>query len=426
MRMNSKRKGKSGIFVKAIILIAIALLLSSTQQTLGAISATASGATFPAPYITVTMNSFDSLYTGYQLNYLGGGSGKGQGDLFNNVTQFSATDAPLSDAQRSAHPGILHVPETIGSVTLSYTVSNASTSGCPSPYSKCLPKGLNLTATVIAEIYMGNITMWNDARIAAINPAWSAFLPAQPITTVHRCDSSGTTFVFTNFLALASPKNWQKNMGNDTTVSWGSHGTPAGVCGSGNAGVAAQVLANPYYIGYVELNYAIANGMSYAKVNEALDGKFIEPTLASTQAAVAAGAGSLPTGTQSWAHVSLLNESAPDAYPIASFTYFIVRQEMNTTSSSLAQANLVASYLWYHVHDGQSLASGLYYVPLPANVVTIDENTINLLKYNGATVSHFITTNTTPALSGTITIALLGLMLSTIAVTTIRRKNITR
>jgi phosphate transport system substrate-binding protein len=420
--MNSQRKRKHLTFPRILLPSAIAIMmLISPQQTLATISANASGATFPAPFITTTMSAFTGVNPGYQLNYISKGSGGGQTDLFNNATQFGASDAPLTDAQRLAHPGILHIPETIGSVTLSYTIQNATgPAGCPSPYSRCLPKGLHLSAGIIAEIYLGNITYWDDAAIKAINPSWSAFLPHNPITTVHRCDSSGTTFVFTSFLDMASP-TFRKGLGNGTSVNWGSYGTPTGVCGSGNAGVAAQVLANPNYIGYVELNYALGNSLSYASVNEASDGAFVAPSLASTQAAVTAGAGSLPTASQSWAHVSLLNESATGAYPIASFSYFLVRQEMSTTSGSMAQASLVASYLWYHIHDGQALATGLYYVALPPNVVTIDENAISSLTYSGAAVSHFISSGT-PAISGTLPIALLALLSGSVYVATTRRK----
>ena len=426
MKMNSQRKRKNEIMNTTAFLSTIALvLLVSAQPAVGVVSAVSDGATFPQPFIQVTMSAFDGLHSGYQLTYGGGGSGKGQSDIENNLTQFGGSDAPLSDAARTAHPGILHIPETIGSVTLSYTVPNATTTGCPSPYSKCLPKDLNLTASIIAEIYMGNITMWNDPAIKAINPAWTSFLPAHAITTVHRCDSSGTTFVFTNFLSLASPNNWQKNIGNGTSVNWGTNGTPAGVCGTGNAGVASQVVANPYYIGYVELNYAIANSLSFAKVNEALDGKFIEPSLTSTQVAVAAGAGSLPSGDKSWAHVSLLNESAAGAYPIASFSYFLIHKDMTTSASSLAVANLAVSYIWYHVHDGQALASGLYYVPLPASVITIDENTLNSITYNGGLVSHFLSSGT-PALPNALSIALLSLLIAAEFVAVGRRKTVAK
>ncbi len=398
-------------------MMSILLFTAPTGNVTATVTINGFGATFPAPFVSATAVAFGSAHSGYQINYQPVGSGAGITHLLNKDADFAASDAPLNDTQRLGAPNSLHIPETIGSVTLSYTIPNATK---PSTY---LPKGLNLTAAIIAEIYLGNITTWNDPAITGINPSWASVLPNHSITTVHRCDWSGTTFVWTSFLSMASPNSWGKNIGNGTTVNWskGAHGS---VCGFANSGVAAQIQTNSYFVGYVELYYAIANSLSYAQIRNPL-GQFVEPTPASSQAAVSVGVGSLPRGDQSWFHVSLLNETATGAYPIVSLSYFLIYKEMNVITGETAQkANLVISYIWYHVHrnpGGQDLASALNYVPLPANVITIDENSLNLVTFGGAPVSHSLP-SATPALPTALAIALLALFLGLEMVGLARRR----
>ena len=301
-----------------------------------------------------------------QINYPGGGSGKGITDLTNKVVDFAGSDAPLNGNQTAAAPGVLHIPETIGAVTLAYNLPS-------------IPAGLNLTGEVIANIYLGSLKNWNDAAIQTLNPGTT--LPNQPIVTVHRSDGSGTTNIFTKYLSNASA-TWATQVGASTTVTW-----PAGGIGqSGNAAVAGSVNTTEFSIGYVELNYALANHMTVAAVKNP-SGNFILPTLESTTIAVQASASQgLPTGSQSWSNVSLLNANNPQAYPIVSFTYILVYQDLsNAYGSSMNQdkATQLVQFFWWLVHDGQSLAPGLQYAQLPANVVAIDEASLQSITYNG-------------------------------------------
>ena len=404
MNFKLKTTRKQAIFKKTALLSALALLLLATpSSTFATITVNAAGATFPYPFIKTVIGNFSAVNPGYGVNYQSIGSGAGINDLIGKSVDFAASDAPLNDAQRTSAPNSLHIPETIGSITLSYNLPSVALR-------------VNLTGPIIADIFRGVITKWNNATIQSINPGIS--LPNQSITVVHRSDGSGTTFVFTSYLSVVSPA-WASTVGNSTTVAW-----PVGVGQQGNAGVAQYVLTTPYAIGYVELNYALTNGLTFAKVSNPM-GQYVTANLTSTQSAVNAYSASLPTGSQSWYHVRMLNINAPYAYPIASFSYFLVYKELNVTTGITAQlANLVVAYLWYHVHTGQNFANGLNYVKLPSTVITIDENTINSVTYNGLPVSNTLP-SLTPTLTGVLPIALLGLSLAA-AVTISRRRQLAK
>jgi phosphate transport system substrate-binding protein len=331
-----------------------------------------SGATFPLPFINASIVYYTSnVRTNVQINYPGGGSGKGITDLTNKIVDFAGSDAPLNGNQTAAAPGVLHIPETIGAVTVAYNLPKISA-------------GLKLTGEVIANIFLGAITSWNDAAIQSLNPGTT--LPNQPIVTIHRSDGSGTTSIFTKFLSSVSA-TWTADVGASTTVSW-----PAGGVGaSGNAAVAQNVISTEYSVGYVELNYALANHMTVAAVKNP-SGNFIQPTLDSTTIAVQAKASQgLPTGSESWSSVSLLNANDPQAYPIVSFTYILVYKDLsNAYGSSMNQdkASQLVQYIWWLVHDGQTLAPDLQYAQLPSNVMAIDEASIQSITYNG---QHLLT-----------------------------------
>jgi phosphate ABC transporter phosphate-binding protein len=324
------------------------------------------GATFPLPFINATITKYTTqVRTNVQINYQGVGSGAGISSLTNKAVDFAASDAPLSDSQRAAAPNALHIPETIGAVTLAYNLPGISS-------------GLHLTGTVIANIYMGTVTNWNDAAIAALNPTLT--LPTHTITTVHRSDGSGTTNVFTRYLSNVS-STWKSTIGFGTSVQWpGSNSLGA----SGNSAVASTVNQTTYAIGYVELAYALQNSMSVASIQNPA-GNFIAPSLASTATAVQSGASQgLPTGDQSWYNVTLLNTADPQAYPIVSFTYLLVYKELNVVNGmDQNKATQLVQFLWYIVHDGQQLSASLQYAQLPANVVQIDEATIRSITFNG-------------------------------------------
>jgi phosphate ABC transporter phosphate-binding protein len=244
--------------------------------------------------------------------------------------------------------------------------------------------GLHLTGKVIADIFQGTIKTWNDPAIQNINPHMT--LPESSIITVHRSDGSGTTFIFTGYLS-ASSNSWNSSVGQGKTVAWPN--APGGAIGSnGNTGVASTVNGTRYAIGYVELAYALQNGMTVAAVQNPA-GNWIQPTLESTQLAVQSGAASgLPAGDASWAKVSLLNTPDVNAYPVVSFTYLLSYKELNVVPGMTQdKATALVQFLWYIVHDGQDLAPGLAYAKLPSNVVQIDEATIRSITFNGNQLS---------------------------------------
>jgi phosphate ABC transporter phosphate-binding protein len=309
------------------------------------------------------------IRTNLQINYQGVGSGQGISSLTTKTVDFGATDAPLTDSQRTAAPNVLHIPETIGAVTLAYNLPVISS-------------GLKLTGTVLADIFLGTITNWNDPAIAALNPDLT--LPDHTIVTVHRSESSGTTNIFTKYLANVS-SNWNDHVGSGTSVQWPGTNT---LGAQGNSNVASTIDQTPYAIGYVELAYALQNNLTVAYIQNPA-GNFIAPSLESTTTAVHSGASQgLPTGDQSWTNVSLLNTADPQAYPIVSFTYLLVYKELNVISGmDQNKATQLVQYLWYIVHDGQQLGPNLQYAQLPDNVISINEATIRSITYNGQALS---------------------------------------
>jgi phosphate transport system substrate-binding protein len=356
---------KIAMAIVAIVIIAAGILayVYSSQST--TVILNGAGATFPQPFLNATITTYTTqVRTSVKINYQGVGSGQGINSLTSKTVDFAASDAPLSDSQRAAAPNTLHIPETIGAVTLAYNLPEIS-------------GGLNLSGQVIANVFLGTITNWNDPAITALNP--DTPLPDHAITTVHRADGSGTTNIFTRYLSNVS-STWNSTVGFGTLVQW--PGTNA-IGASGNANVASTVIQTHYAIGYVELAYALKNSMTVASVQNPT-GNYIAPSLASTTTAVQSGASVLPAGNQSWYKVSLLNTADPQAYPIVGFTYLLVYKELNVIPGmDKNKATQLVQYIWYVVHDGQQLAPALEYAPLPTNVVQIDETTIHSITFNG-------------------------------------------
>jgi phosphate transport system substrate-binding protein len=326
-------------------------------------SLTGAGATFPYPLFNAIITSYTTVKPYIQVNYQSIGSGGGISALQQKTVDFGASDAPLSATEMNNIPNALHIPATIGAVTVAYNLPGIAT-------------GLHLTGQVIADIYQGNITMWNDPAIQNLNPTIT--LPAKTIVVVHRSDSSGTSFVFTGYLS-ASSSAWSTAVGQGKAVAW-----PTGLGASGNAGVAGTVEGTAYTIGYVELAYSIENTMKVAAVQNPT-GNWMMPTLTSTTAAAQAVASvGLPTGGASWTSVNILNASGSNAYPIVSFSYIIVYKELNViTGMTQSDATALVQFLWYVVHNGQNQAPSLSYASLPSNVVQIDETTIQSITFNG-------------------------------------------
>ena len=353
-----------------IAIIAIVATSAFAYQYLTAkqtITLNGAGATFPFPLIDKWAAEYHKIKPNVQVNYQAIGSGGGIQQHTEKTVHFAASDAPLTEAQAAKAPNTLHIPITIGGVVVIYNLPG-------------IAKGLKFTGEILADIYLGKITKWNDARLTAINPGIS--LPDQPITVVHRSDGSGTTFIWTSYLSNVSPE-WKETVGRGTSVNW-----PTGLGGKGNDGVTALVQQTPYSIGYVEFTYAKKNNLAYGYVQNAA-GEFIEPSIESFAKAAEYAAVTLPRGDASWSKVSIVdslanNTQAHGAYPITSFSYILVYKELNVLPNmNEATAKALVDFLWWTVHDGQNYAADLYYVPLPSSVVAHNEETIRLITFNG-------------------------------------------
>jgi len=325
------------------------------------------GASFPYPLLNSMITEYGQAHSTILVNYQSIGSGGGISALTSKTVDFAGSDAPLSTSDMANIPNAVHIPETIGAVTVTYNIAGVSS-------------GLKLTGQVIADIFEGKITMWNNAAIQNLNP--DVTLPSTSINVVHRSDSSGTTFIFTGYLSDVS-ESWNTNIGQGKSVAW-----PVGIGQNGNTGVASIVSSTANSIGYVELAYALENGMNVAAVQNP-SGAYVLPTLESTTAAAQAVAtAGLPDGDEAWTNVDLLNAEDENAYPIVSFTYLLVNKELSAIPGMIeSRATGLVQFLWYVIHDGQDLSSSLEYAPLPSNVIAINEATIQSITFNGATLS---------------------------------------
>jgi phosphate transport system substrate-binding protein len=309
---------------------------------------TGAGATFPNPIYT---KWFDAYYkeTGVRINYQSIGSGGGIRQFTEGTVDFGASDAPMTDEQVAKVKGnVLHVPTVLGAVVATYNLPAAGT------------VALRFDGPTLAEIFLGRITKWRDRRIKALNPGVS--LPDQDIIVVHRSDGSGTTFIFTDYLSKISAE-WKGKVGKATSVEW-----PIGLGGKGNEGVTQQVKQTEGAIGYVELIYAISNGLPYAWIKNAEE-VFVEPTLKSVSAA-AAGA---RLGPDTDFRVSITNPPGQDSYPIPSFTWLLARKE----NPDSVKARLLRNFLrWMLLPQAQRMAGDLHYAPLPLPVIELVQKRI--------------------------------------------------
>jgi phosphate transport system substrate-binding protein len=355
--------------------------LQEQQQGGQAITINGAGATFPFPLIDTWRVEYQSVNPSVSINYQSIGSGGGVRQFTERTVDFGASDAPLTEEEMQALSSStpVHIPETIGSVVAAYNIPG-------------IDKGVKLTGPVLADIFAGKITRWDDTRIKELNPELP--LPSADIVTVHRSDGSGTTFIWTSYLSQVSPE-WNQTVGAGKSVQW-----TVGLGAQGNEGVSNTILSTPNSIGYVELTYALTTDMDYASLmNRA--GNFVEPTVNSTLAAVQAAiimnstastngtssaAIGLPGGDQSWTHVSLLDAPGTDSYPIASFSYLLLYKEMSTNINNMEKAQALAQFVNWAITDGQQFASPLHYVPLPESVVQHNQQTLRSLTFNGQPV----------------------------------------
>jgi phosphate ABC transporter phosphate-binding protein len=325
------------------------------------ITITGAGATFPFPLIDTWRVEYNKLYPHVQLNYQSIGSGGGIKQHTQKTVDFGASDAPLTLKQLGTVKGTLHIPETIGSDVVSYNLPEMPN------------KGLKLTGDVVAKIFLGEIKKWNDPAIQQLNP--DVKLPAKNIVTVHRSDGSGTTYIFTQYLSLVND-HWGHSIKYGTSVPW-----PVGVGAAGNEGVSATIRKTPYSIGYIELAYAFTNKMPYAFIQNADKTAFIEPTLETIFAAVNQyPVDKLPAADKDWSKVNILLAPGPKSYPIASFTYLLVYQDLcQATKGDVDKAKALTHMLYWMITDGQQYSEKLLYIPLPETVVAKDKAALGML-----------------------------------------------
>jgi len=357
-------------FALMLILLVPAMSWHASAQTSGqTYTITGAGSTFVFPLMDTWRVEYNKIHQNINLNYQSIGSGAGIKLLEQKSVDFTASDAPLKASDEQKAPGVLTLPESIGGITIAYNIPG-------------MDKGLKLTGPVIAQIFMGNITSWNDHAIANLNPGTS--LPNQKIVVAHRSDGSGTTYAFTDYLSKVSP-DWKAKVGQGTTVPW-----PVGIGGQGNAGVATIVKSTQYAIGYIELAYAFQNKMAYAFVQNADGDSFVEPTLSSVAADAAAASGILPAADGDWSKVSIVNQPGSNSYPISTLTYIMIYQNMNVISGETQdKSNEVLSFLSWIIHDGQQYSSDLLYVPLPDSIKKIDEDGLAKATFSGGAVPEF-------------------------------------
>jgi phosphate transport system substrate-binding protein len=309
-----------------------------TGSQAGAMQINGAGATFPYPIYSKWFAEYHKQHPNVQINYQSIGSGGGIRQLTNQTVFFGASDGPMTEEQlKAAASPIVHFPTVLGAVVPIYNVPGVNAE-------------LKFSGAVLAAIYLGQITKWNDAAIGTLNPG--VRLPATDIAVVHRSDGSGTTFIFLDFLSKVSPE-FKQTVGVNTSVQW-----PAGVGAKGNEGVAGLVSQTPGAIGYVELIYARQSKTSYGSVQNAA-GEFV--TASAESVTKAAETATIPDDFR----VSITNAPGAGAYPISSFTWLLLYRNPTDT----ARARVMADFLRWAITDGQAFATELGYAPLPDNVV---------------------------------------------------------
>ena len=306
----------------------------SAAGTTDGVALTGAGATFPYPIYGKWFNDY-AAKTGIKINYQSIGSGGGVRQIIEQTVDFGASDSPMTDEELSRAKGgpILHIPTVLGADVITYNVPG-------------VPHGLKFSGQVVADIFLGKITKWNDPRIATLNAGIT--LPNADILVVHRSDGSGTTYIFTDYLSAVSPE-WARVVGKGKEVNW-----PTGIGARGNEGVAGQVKQTPGSIGYVELAYAKQNNLAYASIQNAA-GNFVAPTIESISAAATA----IPATSDY--RVSVVNATGANAYPISSFTWLLVYRGPADT----AKSRILTDFLRYALTEGAAAARALDYAPLP-------------------------------------------------------------
>jgi phosphate transport system substrate-binding protein len=333
----------------AVAFFAVAALGATAAQ---AQKINAAGATFPAPIYQKWFGEYHTAHPDVEINYQAVGSGAGIKQLTDGTVDFGASDMPMTNEQIGAvKVKPLHFPTVLGAVVLSYNIPGVTTP-------------LKFSPDVVADIYLGKITKWNDAKIANDNPGVK--LPNEDIVVVRRTDGSGTTFVFTDYLSKVSPE-WKTKVSANTSVSW--PGQTLG--GNGNAGVAGLLKQTPNSVGYVELIYAEQNKMPYASIKNAA-GNFVKPSLETVTEAAAGAAKEMPDDFR----VSITNATGKNAYPISTFTWMLIPSQIQDAT----KAKAIKGFLEWMLAAGQKDTAALTYAPLPKEVVAKEVKQISMVK----------------------------------------------
>ena len=332
----------SGKSVRTLAMTLSLVALTQGVAVAGAKEIAGAGATFPYPVYAKWAEAY-AAKTGVKLNYQSIGSGGGIKQIVANTVDFGASDAPLKPEELQKDK-LMQFPTVMGGVVPVINIPGVKAGE------------LKLSPAMLANIYLGKIKRWNDPAVSALNPGMK--LPDTNITVVHRADGSGTTWIFTNYLSKVSP-DWQKQVGNNKSVAW-----PAGIGGKGNEGVASYVSRIKGAIGYVEYAYALQNRMAHAKLQNAA-GKFVEPNNDTFQAAAA---------NADWAHASgfymvLTDQPGDSSWPITGATFIL----MHTTQKKTDVARAVLDFFDWAYRNGDQMATGLDYVPMPDSVVKLVE-----------------------------------------------------
>jgi phosphate transport system substrate-binding protein len=323
-------------FFAAAMLLATALPAQNVQIN-------GAGATFPYPIYSKWFSEYNKQHPNVLINYQSIGSGGGIRQLSAGTVFFGATDGPMNDEQiLAAGFRILHLPTVLGGVVPVYNIPGVSAE-------------LRFPAAVLADIFLGKITKWNDPAIRNVNLGIN--LPGDDITVVHRSDGSGTSYIFCDFLAKVSPE-WKQKVGVATSVNW-----PAGVGGKGNEGVAGLVRQQPGAIGYVELIYAVQNKISYGAVQN-LAGEYVRASTETVSNAAAAATKNMPKDFR----VSITNAPGKNVYPISSFTWLLVQE----SPKDVQRSKMLVDFIKWALADGQKFAPELGYAPLPREVVALE------------------------------------------------------
>lgn len=351
--------------MKKIILSVIALTMALAMVSCGGSTTnggrvsqelSGAGATFPLPFYNVIFEQFAQV-DGDAVAYGGIGSGGGIRNLRDKIVDFAGSDAYLSDKEMEEMSPVIHIPTCMGAVVVAYNLDGV--------------KELKLTGELIADIFAGNVKMWNDPRIETLNP--DVALPVENIIPVYRSDGSGTTYVFTDYLSKVSPM-WNEKYGAGKSVNFAT-----GQAAKGNPGVAGVISQTKNTIGYVGSEYAFAQKIAYAKIENA-KGEFVLPT---SESISAAASGEIPTDTRT----SITNADATGAYPISTFTWIIIYKEQNYSDRSLEQASATIDLLNYILSDeAQSITSEVHYAPLPTKAVELSKENLKSVTYDGVAI----------------------------------------